>query len=258
MYFKYYVMQTEHKMASIAILTATKNCGKQIPRLISSLQMQTDQNFTWIVADSESMDDTLQIVEDSGLKAVHIVSSPDFSIYDALNKAIRECRDDYYMVLGADDVIESKCVANYRATAVASGAEFVFSSVQTFGTVRRPMSGATWLRGGNAFCASHSVGALIRRSLHERFGFYSNRFANAADMHFILKASKANASIAVGDFVAGNFSNDGISSTDELASLTDFFRIQIEMGERVALQYALFVLRAARVCIRHNHRKRFG
>lgn len=236
---------------TITVITATRNCADLLPTLVASLRAQTDQDFTWLVADSQSSDATLAVVDASGLADVKVTCEADFSIYDALNRAVRLCKNDYYLVLGADDVIRKDCVANYRQIAFETSADVVVAAVETFNTVRRPLLGQRWLRGGNAICASHSVGTLIRRDLHGRFGYYSNRYVNAADMHFILKAaSDPRTRIVAAPFIAGEFSNDGVSSVDELASLGDFFRLQLAVGENRALQLALYGARVTRACWR--------
>lgn len=239
--------------ATLTVITATKNCASQIGGLIASLRRQTDNDFTWIVADSNSSDETLDKVQCSGLKDVRVSSEPDFSIYDAINRSLRLCTSDYYIVLGADDILAPNAIADFRKAAGDGSAAMVVAAVDTFGAVRRPLAGKRWLRGGNAITASHSVGTLIRRDLHDRLGFYSNRYVNAADMHFVLKvADDPDLQIVAAPFVAGHFSNDGISSTDILSSLSDFFRLQIANGESVALQSALYGLRLMRALLRHR------
>jgi glycosyltransferase involved in cell wall biosynthesis len=238
-------------LPTLTVVTATKNCAGLIGTLIESLRHQTDGNFTWLVVDGRSTDTTLDVIAQSGLASVCVSSELDFSIYDALNRAALLCSTDYYMVLGADDVIRPDCIANYRKIASETNADLVLAAVETFGTIRLPMRGKRWLRGGNAICASHSVGTLIRRDLHERFGHYSNRYVNAADMHFVLKvASAPDTRVVPGPFVAGSFSNDGISSVDEMASLADFFRLQLAFGEGRFRQLMLYALRVTRACWR--------
>lgn len=241
---------------NIAVLTATRNCVTLIDSLIESLHQQTDGDFTWIVADSRSTDGTLDRIRQCGLLDVRVTSEPDFSIYDALNRALRICTSNYYLVIGADDLLEPHAIAGFRQAAAQSAADLIVAPVKTFGMLRMPLAGQCWLRGGNGITASHSVGTLIRRDLHEQVGYYSNRYVSAADMQFILKVARDPLfRVEAVSFVAGTFSNDGLSSTDELLSLSDFFRLQIANSENVVLQSVLYMLRLTRAVWR-GHRAR--
>jgi glycosyltransferase involved in cell wall biosynthesis len=91
------------KSLKISVITATFNSEKNISVLIKSLSSQTDKNFEWIVADGGSEDKTLTLVRSIEGVEFEILNGPDFGIYDALNKAIKECRSDYYIVAGSDD-----------------------------------------------------------------------------------------------------------------------------------------------------------
>src|SRR6266702_6403917 len=232
------------KSPSITDITVTLNCAGHLQELIDSLLTQTDQDFDWTVMDGGSTDDSVAVASRFPAHRTTIESRPDFGIYDALNKAVKRAQGDYYLVVGADDRLDPQAIANFRRLAAESCADIVAAKVATGTGVLRPMRGWTWLRGGNAFVASHSVGSLIRRDLHLSCGYYSNRYINAADMHFVLKAVRVcDARVVAGDFIAGMFSESGISSRDRVCSLSDAFRIQLAMGANVPLQLALYTFR---------------
>jgi glycosyltransferase involved in cell wall biosynthesis len=236
---------------SISIVTVTLNCAGVLPALVASLQQQSDADFDWIVVDGGSADDTLGVVAQFPADRTTVVSGPDFGIYDALNKALPLVRSDYYLVLGADDRLYPDAVANYRKTAGEKQWDIVAAAVDCAGEIMRPMRGKRWLRGGNAFVASHAVGTLIRRQLHAKCGPYSNRYVNGADMQFVLAAVlRHGASIGAASFVAGEFDSRGISTVDRICSLSDAFRIQLTLGGNKALQFCLFASRLLRELLR--------
>jgi glycosyltransferase involved in cell wall biosynthesis len=229
----------------ISVITVTLNCAEYLPRLVSSLLAQDDQDFDWIVVDGGSVDSTLEIV--ARFPRTCLSSGPDFGIYDALNKGIRMAQCDYYLVVGADDELYPTAIANFRKSVGESHRDIVAASVDTNRATLHPMRGRKWLRGGNAFVASHAVGTLIRRQLHEEYGYYSNRYVNCADMHFILSVlTHQSAQFHVGSFTAGRFSDAGISTTDRITSISDAFRIQLAFGESKALQLGLYLVRLIR------------
>jgi len=242
-------------MTTLTVITPTLDCETALPRLVSSLQSQTDPDFQWVVADAQSSDSTLEIVQRSALKNMVVDSRADFSIYDGINRGIRAASGEYYLVLGADDLIDPDTVANYKKSTMLGEVDIVVASVRAFGRVVTPMTGKRWWRGCSSIISSHSVGTLIRRRLHERLGYYSNRFVNAADMQFILKAADdSSVKIGLGKFVAGEFGSGGISSTDQIASLTDAFRVQLAVEPSAALQFAIYVCRLGKAIFLRGQR----
>ncbi len=171
------------KEVSISIITATYNAEKYLPRLVESLEKQRDKNFEWVVADGASTDRTLEILENAkrSLKNVVVDSRPDFGIYDVLNRAIKISKGDYYLVVGADDILFPDAIENYRKAAKQSNADLITARIKIGNSIRGPKRPAWgWLYGQSAYVSGHVVGLLIRKDLHEKFGYYSRRFPIAA------------------------------------------------------------------------------
>ena len=231
---------------SISVITATFNAGGRIAALIESLCQQTDTDFEWVVVDAQSKDNTLDLVAQrgQGLRCV-VVCEPDFGIYDALNKGVKAAGGEYYLVIGADDVLEPQAIANYRAALRAGDgqADIVTARVRCATGIIAPRPGKAWLYGQQGYVSSHAVGSLIRRSLHERFGHYSRRFPIAADQYFIKTAVGGGAVVQVADFIAGEYANDGTSSTDVAGALSEIFRVQLLTEKGRLLQVLLYLAR---------------
>ena len=87
----------------LSIITATLNSIEYLPKLIDSLRKQKDREFEWVVADGASTDGTLELLKSVTDLDILITSESDFGIYDALNRGIKVCSGDYYLVLGDDD-----------------------------------------------------------------------------------------------------------------------------------------------------------
>ena len=229
-------------MARISILTAAFNAESLLPLLIASLEAQTDTDFEWVLVDGGSRDHTVSLAQAASLQRKVIISEPDFGIYDALNKGVRAASGDYYLVMGADDTLLPDAVANYRRAA-EGGPDMVTADVLAGGMRSSAHPGKAWLHGLRGYVSQHSVGALIRKDLHVRFGYYSRRFPIAADQYFIKSAANGGAVIRRADFIAGEFGLSGSSSVDVAGTLTEFFRVQLLTERSRGVQVILFIVR---------------
>lgn len=230
---------------SISVITAVYNAESVLPALIASLRSQTDKDFEWVVVDGKSTDGSLDVLASARDVVSHVISERDFGIYDALNKGLRAASGDYYLVIGADDVMAPHAIELYRAALLAEqdDIDIVTAKVRSEGRLLQPRPGLSWLCGHHAYVSNHSVGALFRRSLHDVLGEYSRKFPIGADQLFIKKVVLAGGRVRSCDFVAGTFGKEGVSSTDELGVLTEFFRIQFMTEPRRLLQVVLFIAR---------------
>lgn len=231
-----------HAVPTISVITATYNAAKVLPSLIESLRAQSDRGFEWIVVDGASTDGTIDILKSTGDVVSRWISEPDFGIYDALNKAVRLATGEYYLVVGADDILNTGAIANYRNEAATSGADVVTTPVMVNGRTIYWRNGPSWLYGQAAFVSSHAVGALFRKSLHDRFGMYSRKFPIAADQLFIKRVCMGGASLHRAGFIAGEFGSDGASSIDVAGTLSEVYRVQLAT-EGKYLQTLIYILR---------------
>lgn len=232
---------------TISVVTATWNAGHHLPRLIKSLQNQTDRSFNWIIADGASTDGTLDLLKDIKDLDLRVLSQPDFGIYDALNRAVGHVSSDYYLVVGADDWLATDAIQNFRTAAVEADLPDLVAAAFQFGRVIvKPKSGLGWLYGMGGVSSSHSVGLLIKRSLHEKHGMYSRRFPITADQFFIKTALKKGASITRCSFVSGEFTKQGNSAQDDWGVITELFRVQVETERWIFLQFVLLMLRCSK------------
>lgn len=240
-------------MGKISIITATLNSEKTLPSLIESLESQTDGEFEWIVVDGGSTDRTLKLLHDSKISDLIVDSRSDGGIYDALNRALSISKNDYYLVLGSDDRLESKAVKLFRETLAEQlmQPDFITANIQTDKGIVKDKFKMPWLYSQYAYLTSHAVGTLIRKSLHEQHGKYSLKLPIAADQLFLKRACDSGAKIVRANFIAGHFSTKGVSGLDKIGSLTESFRAQLQTGENKWVQLCLFVLRSIKLFL-HN------
>lgn len=233
----------------ISVLTAALNAANTVAGLISSLEKQSDQDFQWVIADGGSTDGTLEKVSGPAVSLGNVVvdSKVDTGLYSGLNRAIRLADCDYYLVVGADDTLAPDAIENFRHSLLATKPDIFSAAVISGGRrLTRKSPRWLWLYGAPAKVSSHSVGTIFRKSLHEELGFYDETYRIYADGHFMLRALHSGASVERGDFVAGEFSLQGMSNNNHLVSFTEQFRAQVECGSSFFLQAALFLMRVVK------------
>ncbi len=232
------------KRVSISVITVTLNAASLLPDLVESLRQQTDHEFEWIIVDGASTDGTLDIIKASGL-VTQWISEPDFGIYDAMNKAVKTASGEYYLVVGADDRLKPEAIALYRKAASESNADLITGAIELKDRIKQPSE--TFIRRQSIFriISSHSVGCLIRKSLHQRFGFYTSHYPICADREFLLTSYLNGATLARFHDVVGYFSN-GTSERDLLGCLVENYRIQVKTGSPLLLEMALLFIRTMR------------
>lgn len=243
---------------TISVITVTFNAENHLPAMIDSLRAQTDRDFEWIVVDGASTDGTLELIKSACDVVTNWISEPDFGIYHAMNKAVQMASGEYYLVMGADDRLHPEAVAQYRDHAYRSKADIVTAIIMRNGKNERRKPCWPWLYAHHAYVSEHSVGSLIRKSLHENFGLYSKRYSIGADLLFLKKAcSNPETKVIKADFVAGTFGFTGTSRDDRAGAICDYFRGQFETEKHKYFQITLFVtkvLKNARNMVKSAHK----
>lgn len=233
-------------MPKISIITAAFNSEAHISELINHLRHQSSKDFEWVVADGGSTDNTLSLVREASDINIVLDTRPDHGIYDALNRALGLVNGEYYMVLGADDLLYPDAVERMHQALRRPDIPDVVVFGVDFGVQRRAAYWRTdrgWL-GASHVVTAHSVGMLIRKSLHKRVGYYSLSYPLAADALFIKKiAALPGVKISLSEHVTGRFSLGGASNSRTAQGLSEGYLIQLTTERSVLLQTTIFILR---------------
>ena len=237
-----YYKNYEEKPLKLSIITATWNAENFLPRAIKSLEKQTDKDFEWIISDGSSTDSTLEILKKVEGINIKIISQEDFGIYDALNRGIKNCNGEFYLVIGADDELYPNAVKDYKE-AIEDDVDIVTAWIDTANGISKPNNGSRCLKSQFHYVSGHAVGSIYRTKLHEKLGYYSRKFPIAADQLFVGQSIKCGSKVKIIKKVVGKFSDEGLSGTDILGSLSEVFRINLILGENKLLQTILLILR---------------
>ncbi len=94
----------------VSIITVCFNSSKTILDTIKSVNDQTYKSIEHIFIDSNSIDDTLEIIQNNSTRDLKIISEPDKGIYEAMNKGVRIATGDFICFLNSDDFYANKYV----------------------------------------------------------------------------------------------------------------------------------------------------
>ena len=89
----------------ISVVTTTLNCQSDIEITAASIACQSIQPYEWIIQDACSTDQTTARATNI-FPAARIYSESDSGIYDAMNKAVKNCKGDWIYFLQAGDFFE--------------------------------------------------------------------------------------------------------------------------------------------------------
>ena len=226
----------------ISVITATYNAGKHLSALIKSLQAQTNKDFEWVVADGGSTDETLDILKNVNDLNIVVSSETDFGIYDALNRAIKMCSGEFYVVIGADDVFEPDAIENFQNQIDDDHTVFT-CPILINNKVSQPSSLPIFLSGSKSRICGHSMATLFKKNLHEKYGYYSKKYPIAADYDFMMKLIINNENIKLCNRIAGKYGTNGISAIDHIGSASEVMRVMISNGYSISIQVAIFIAR---------------
>ncbi|WP_322403766.1 glycosyltransferase family 2 protein [Massilia luteola] len=116
-------------MALVSVVIPTKNRAQYARWTINACLKLGDQCEV-VVADSAADDSLLNTLREHGLfdKIVYVRTSPDFSVVDNFNEAIRHASGQFVTCVGDDDIVTSAVmdVANYALWADVEAVTFSF------------------------------------------------------------------------------------------------------------------------------------
>lgn len=98
---------------SLTVFTPTYNREKLLPRLYESLKRQTSRDFTWLIVDDGSTDNTKDLI--SGFTAENIVDiqyiyRENGGKMRAHNDGVKNCKTPYFLCVDSDDYLVDTAV----------------------------------------------------------------------------------------------------------------------------------------------------
>lgn len=225
----------------LSIITATFNSKNTILNLINSLNKVNSKIFEWVVIDGQSSDKTVSIVKSNYNGKLLIKSEPDKGIYHAINKGILLSNYDYYLVIGSDDFFYDGAIEHLVTLIRHKSPDFITGKVTDMTKkIYLPMNINRYRYGQRTYISNHSVGLVIKKELHSYLDLYSLDYKLCSDQLFILNAIDSGAKIIYTDYLLGVYSGEGVSATNKLRWMIEFYIISIKTNPKSFL-YATFL-----------------
>jgi glycosyltransferase involved in cell wall biosynthesis len=183
----------------ISIVTPCLNRARFVARAVESVLSQGYPRFEHILTDGGSTDGTLEVL--GRYPHLRVVSEPDRSLYDAVNKGIRLARGDVIGFLNTDDYyapdvfgrVAAAFASDPELDAVSGGDAFVEHLPD--GAERET---ARYYAPGDVNLTipaltnpiSHINAHFFHRRVYERVGEFDLRYRIAADLDFLFRVAR--------------------------------------------------------------------
>jgi glycosyltransferase involved in cell wall biosynthesis len=182
-------------MHDISVAVPTLNSARYLENTLFSLVRQTGCSVDIIVADSGSVDETLNICNKYSIKTIFV---PPGSMYSAINKALEECESTWLCYLNSDDLIYPNsyarliyCGERQNADIVYGGCDFVDDEgrfIHSFTPGRPKELKSHFLTSEMSFAQPT---AIFRRNVFEQLGGFNEQYQHVSDFDFFFRAINA-------------------------------------------------------------------
>ena len=178
----------------ISVITVCYNSAMTIGDTLRSVAEQSHRSLEHIVIDGASQDATLQVIEATHNRVMHLVSEPDHGIYDAMNKGLKLASGEIVCFLNADDVYSHTNVLERVSQAMElDGLDALYADAEfiDFDHPNRPLrryssahfhpSRIAW-----GWMPAHPT-LFLKRTLFERYGCFRREYQIAGDFELVAR-----------------------------------------------------------------------
>ena len=179
----------------VSIVTVCRNAEATIGEAVASVAEQRDVELEHVVVDGASTDRTVEVAAAAIREGGTLLSEPDKSLYDAMNKGIALATGDVIGILNADDrmagpgVVADVARAFERHGTDAILGDIAFTAPGDDGRIVRRYDSGRFrpglLRWG--WMPAHP-GMYLTRDAYDRVGPYRIDYRIASDFEFVVRA----------------------------------------------------------------------
>ncbi len=199
----------------ISIVTISYNSEKTIEKTIESVLTQQVEDLEYIIIDSASTDETLNIVNKYKDDRMKIISEKDRGISDAFNKGIKSATGELIGIINSDDVLLPGALqAVEEAFAKNSEIDVLHGNIIRFenwtgdGYEVKPCTDLEHMR--CKFLLNHPA-TFVRKCAYDKFGLFDLDYKCAMDYELISKMYFGGAKFLYIDKPLAAFREGGVS-----------------------------------------------
>ena len=205
------------KNYSFSVITVVKNDQKNIEKTIKSVIMNKTKNVEYIIIDGKSNDKTLVKIKKFKKYIDKLVSQKDKGIYDAMNKGIKNSRNDIIVFCNSGDFFYKKSIRKIENIFKKNDVDYVFGTVVRNYTKQRIIKSKLnpqKIFFNFDFATAHSTGFFLKRKVYDKIGVYDTRFKCSADYDLYFRMIKKNYKgiVTTKKNFIGNVARGGFSS----------------------------------------------
>lgn len=214
-----------------SIITVTYNASATIGPTLASVAEQRCRLFEYLVIDGASTDNTLQLVNEAGIKEAKIQSEPDKGLYDAMNKGLGLAKGEYVIFLNAGDSFHSPDTLQRIADTIMDNdfPGIVYGQTDIVDKNRHRI-GERHLRApeeltlnsfANGMLVCHQAFVALRRIT----GPFNLKYRFSADYEWCIKCLQHSRHNVYIPQVLIDYLNEGVTTANHRKSLMERFRI---------------------------------
>lgn len=182
----------------ISIITTCFNSAKTIEDTIKSVLSQEGIDLEYIIVDGGSTDGTLNIINRYKDRITKIISEPDKSLYDGMNKGLKLAAGDVVGIINSDDFYHDKLILNKivgifgieKDVDACYGDLLYVDQKNIKKIVRRWRAGEMSDQKINSGWTPPHPTFFVRRLVYEKYGHFNLNFRMAADYELLLRFIK--------------------------------------------------------------------
>ncbi len=232
-------------MNKFSIITTVFNGEETIGKTIESVISQTYNNYEYIIVDAKSEDNTLKEIDKYKKYITKVISEPDKSIYEGMNKGIKISTGEIIGIINSGDIYSSdalKIINNYFKN---NNLDFMFGTVLKKKILYKYEPNKIWWSFN--FYPAHSGGFFVKKKIHNELGLYDTRYKCSADYDFFYKLivkNKKKGTITKRDELISTFDLGGYSSRLSLFEhMLEETNIRINNGQNKLVVLIIFILK---------------
>ena len=232
-------------MNKFSIITTVFNGEETIGKTIESVISQTYNNYEYIIIDAKSEDNTLKEIDKYKKYITKVISEPDKSIYEGMNKGIKISTGEIIGIINSGDIYSRdalKIINNYFKN---NNLDFMFGTVLKKKILYKYEPNKIWWSFN--FYPAHSGGFFVKKKMHNELGLYDTRYKCSADYDFFYKLivkNKKKGTITKKEELISTFDLGGYSSRLSLLEhMLEETNIRINNGQNKLVVLLIFILK---------------